>query len=120
VEGDYNGLLKPNVHYLAVREDLSDLPKVLASLNDEKVRERIVEAAFDDIVRPQRITYRCFVNEVLDQSLPYKSGGAPLRFAERCILFFMRVIDTLERKLAVVWSGPVRKLRDLLYTGDRA
>ncbi|MGN6147493.1 MAG: hypothetical protein ACTHPD_03035 [Rhizomicrobium sp.] len=120
VEGDYNGLLKPNVHYLAVREDLSNLPDVLANLGDEEVRKRIVEAAFDDIVRPQRITYRCFVSEVLDNGLPNGSGGAQLRLTERCVLSFMCLVDALEWQLALVFSGLVRKLRDLFYAGDRA
>jgi hypothetical protein len=117
VEGDYNGLLLPNIHYLPVKEDLSNLPDVLARLNDDEIRVKIVEAAFDDIVRPQRITYRCFVSEVLGKSLPNRSSGAPLRIAERFILSFMRLVNALEWQLAVVFSGPVRKLRDLVNRG---
>lgn len=120
VKGDYNGLLEPNVHYLAVKEDLSNLPDVMACLNDDEIRERIVETAFNDIVRPQRVTYRCFVNEVLDRSLQSKPDGTPLRFIDRCILFLMAVVDAVEWKLAVMFSGPVRKLRDLFYAGYRA
>jgi hypothetical protein len=69
VRGDYNGLLLPDVHYIPVQPDFSDLPRVLASLGDEGRRRRIVDQAFNDVVKPLRLTYRNFVKEVLEAAL---------------------------------------------------
>src|SRR6185312_1013880 len=46
VQGDYNGLLQPDVHYLSVLPDLSNLSVVFARLGDEVLRKKIVERAF--------------------------------------------------------------------------
>ena len=43
VEGDYNGILEPDVHYLAVRKDLSNLDEVLRRFTDPEVRRAIAE-----------------------------------------------------------------------------
>jgi hypothetical protein len=42
LEGDYNGILEPDVHYIAVRRDLSNLEEALALFADEGHRRELV------------------------------------------------------------------------------
>jgi len=41
VEGCYNGILQPDLHYLAVRQDLSNLEEVLRRFADQALRGEI-------------------------------------------------------------------------------
>lgn len=113
VEGDYNGLLKPNVHYIPVRSDFSNLRQVLAQLADEERRRAIVERAYDDVVKPRLITYRNFVSEILDVSLKDRKSNGALSLSERRILRRMEAVDAFEQGIARVASKPVRKIRDM-------
>lgn len=70
VEGHYNGILKPNLHYIPVRRDLSNLEEVLDELGDESRRVDLVERAYSDVVESGSYTYRAFVERVLETSLP--------------------------------------------------
>ena len=72
VEGSYNGILEPGVHYLPVRADFSDVDEVLALAADDGVRERLTERAYRDVVAAAEHTYPSFVRTVLE-SLP--DGG---------------------------------------------
>jgi hypothetical protein len=115
VRGDYNGLLEPDVHYISVRPDLSDLPQVIASLGDEARRKRIVERAFDDVVRPLRITYRNFVNEILNTSMSQTDvKRAELNARERRIQKRMERVEALEWAIAKRVYPVVRDVRDLI------
>lgn len=114
IEGDYNGLLQPDVHYIAVKPDLSNLRQVLAQLGDEGRRNTIVERAYNDVVRPMHITYRNFVSEVLHVSLDGRKLHGPLTVTEGRILRRMKAIEAFEQGMARVASKPVRKIRDML------
>jgi len=69
IEGHYNGLLKPHIHYIPLKSDFSNLNEALDTFCDESRRARIVERAYQDIVATDAATYKGFVNHVF-QCLP--------------------------------------------------
>jgi hypothetical protein len=64
VEGDYNGVLRPERHYLPVRGDLSNLDQVLEEVARDARRAEIVEAAHYDVISSGRFEYSRLVQEV--------------------------------------------------------
>lgn len=64
VEGDYNGILEPDVHYLPLRPDLSNLDEVLDEVSADDRRAEIVERAWRDVAASGRYTYAHMVREV--------------------------------------------------------
>src|ERR1043165_8986605 len=65
VEGGYNGILKPGLHYIELRRDLGNLEEVLETMRRDEAREEIVERAYRDVVASGRYSYRSFVELVL-------------------------------------------------------
>jgi len=57
VEGEYAGLLQPNVHYLPLKADFSNVEAVLESLRDHDRLDAITARAYDDFCRSERFTY---------------------------------------------------------------
>lgn len=66
IEGDYNHVLKPDIHYLSLKKDFSNLDDVLNKLHDDTLRETIVNNAYNDIVRSNAYTYRLLVDQVMN------------------------------------------------------
>jgi hypothetical protein len=64
VEGDYNGILRPNEHYIELRRDLTNLDDVLDMVERDTERERLTHAAYRDVVASGTYTYEHFVREV--------------------------------------------------------
>jgi hypothetical protein len=64
VEGDYNGVLRPDEHYLPLRRDLSNLDQVLEEVARDVRRPRIVEAAYRDVIASGRYEYSRLVERV--------------------------------------------------------
>jgi hypothetical protein len=64
VRGNYNGVLRPGVHYIELEPDFSNLDEVLAAVESDEIRERIVDRAYDDIVASGLYTYLALVDEV--------------------------------------------------------
>jgi hypothetical protein len=54
VDGEYGGVLKPNVHYLPVKRDLSNLPDALDASRNRALRAEITERAYRDVVASGR------------------------------------------------------------------
>jgi hypothetical protein len=64
VEGSYNGILRPQEHYIELRRDFSNLDEVLDMIEDDTVRERLTEAAYRDVVASGAYTYERLVRDV--------------------------------------------------------
>ena len=69
VEGDYNGILIPDVHYIELKRDFSNIDQVLQAVKEDRIRSTITQRAYSDIVTSGRFTYRYFVASVLQDSI---------------------------------------------------
>jgi hypothetical protein len=77
VEGEYNGILQPGRHYLALRRDFGNLDEVLALVRRDEVRREIVDAAYREVVSSQQCGYPHFVREVLSATLAGRPATRP-------------------------------------------
>jgi hypothetical protein len=69
VESTFNDILKPWIHYIPIKQDLSNIDEVLKVVEDDKKRNEIVENAYRDIVLKGDWSYRNAVKFVLDKCL---------------------------------------------------
>jgi hypothetical protein len=67
-DGEYNGILRPGVHYLPVRKDFSNHVSVLQSLRSVDLAA-MTERAYQDVVASGQYTYRSFVEFVVQEAL---------------------------------------------------
>lgn len=68
IEGHYNGILLPRVHYIPLKKDLSNIDNVLETIRRDDLRAKITERAYRDVVESGAYTYRQFVEFVLSKS----------------------------------------------------
>jgi hypothetical protein len=68
-EGEYNGILKPFVHYIPVKKDFSDISTVLQTIINDGLRHKIVENAYQDVVKSGKYSFRSYVQDLLSSSL---------------------------------------------------
>jgi hypothetical protein len=61
-EGSYSGILKPDLHYISLKKDFSNLKQVLAKLDDISYLENITETAFKDIILSGKYNYEQFIH----------------------------------------------------------
>jgi hypothetical protein len=77
VEGGYDGVLEPEVHYLPVRADGSDAGAVVERLADHKLVEATATRAYADIVLSGRYSYAALATQlerVLEEERPAGGG----------------------------------------------
>ena len=91
VEGDYNGVLRPDQHYLPVRRDLGNLDEVLEEVARDARRAEIVEAAHRDVIASGRYEYSRLVEQV-EALVPRAPAAAP---PGRLVWALSRVRDRL-------------------------
>jgi hypothetical protein len=77
VEGDYSGILAPWVHYIPVKEDMSNIDEVLRIVREDRLRHSIVEAAHRDIVASGKYTYDAMVSRVLAEAIGNDAKRVP-------------------------------------------
>jgi hypothetical protein len=66
VQGDYAGLLEPEVHYLPVRPDLGDVDTACERLGDVALGQRLADRAYQDLVASGEHTYAAFARRFED------------------------------------------------------
>jgi hypothetical protein len=80
VEGGYDGVLEPDVHYLPVRADFSDVEAVVDRLADRTLVEATATRAYADLVLSGRYGYAALaaqLERVLDEERPVAAGARP-------------------------------------------
>jgi hypothetical protein len=85
VEGGYDGVLEPDVHYLPVRADGADADAVVERLADRDLVEATATRAYADLVLSGRYGYSALaaqLERVLDEELPAGRSTGSLRGAQ--------------------------------------
>lgn len=71
IEGEYAGAFIPNIHYIPVKKDFSNMEEVIAKVKDHQYCEKLAQNAFDHITNNDKYTYRGFVNQILRGTKPF-------------------------------------------------
>jgi hypothetical protein len=74
-EGLYSNIIKPDIHYLAVKKDGSNIAEVVEKLQDGYLVDKITQQAYDDIIRKQTYSYSKFISyfdEILSNCISHK------------------------------------------------
>jgi hypothetical protein len=63
-EGEYSGVMEPMVHYVPLKEDFSNFDEVVSHLQDDALRRRITDRAYEDLIASGRFSYASFVRDL--------------------------------------------------------
>lgn len=74
-EGEYQGILKPMVHYIPLKKDFSNFEEVLGMMKDEIVVNKIINNAYDDLILSGKYSYQSFIQE-FEKTLPFIEQSA--------------------------------------------
>lgn len=68
LEGEHGGILKPNVHYIELKKDLSNMDDVLKKILDTDFLQKMTDKAHEDFALNENYHYKKFV-KLLDQTI---------------------------------------------------
>jgi len=105
VEGEYNGILEPNVHYLPLKRDLSNLEDVCVRMRDETLRRGIVERAYEDVVASRAYEYQRFADLIV--SLAGRPSTVPLGATARLLFRW----ESSQDRISWIWVAVRQRVR---------
>lgn len=117
VRGEYSGVLEACVHYIPVREDLSDLSEALRALADPGTVEPMVARAYADVVASGRYSWAAFYSRHIEPHLGPPRPPRPV--ADHLILSVLQLTDRLQMalvRLEVAWANAPPGVRQLIAT----
>lgn len=114
VEGEYNGILKPRIHYIPLKKDFSNLEEVLELINDETMRRDMVERAFCDIVKSGKYSYRHMVRIVMDVLYLQGQSGRVSDSRTVNLLYALNRLSQIADATFVYLYSKVRNIRNVL------
>jgi glycosyltransferase involved in cell wall biosynthesis len=62
-EGDYSNIIQPNVHYIPLKKDFSNLEDVLAKLADDNYLQELTDRAYEDLILSNKYSYQQFIRD---------------------------------------------------------
>ncbi len=66
VEGDYKGVLYPNIDYIEIKKDFSNLKDVIEKIADIEYCKEIAENCYRHVVLSEKYTYSKFVEKIIE------------------------------------------------------
>lgn len=88
VEGYYNGILQPHIHYIPIKSDFSNIGEALSGLDDEERRRSLVKRSYDDLIVSGKYSYQRFVEDYIHRlnAFPERDAAPPWE-SIRCAWF---------------------------------
>ncbi len=74
-EGTYSDVVIPDLHFIALKKDYSNIDEVFQKLEDFDYLRAMTERAYDDVIRSGRYSYRAFARE-FDRYIDSRIFGA--------------------------------------------
>jgi hypothetical protein len=63
-EGDYSGIIFPNIHYIPLKKDYSNIEEVFKKLCDNSLIEKMTSQVYDDVIASGVYSYRELIRKV--------------------------------------------------------
>jgi len=104
VEGEYNGILKPWKHYIPLKRDFNNIDEIVKIIKEDKLREKIVENAYNDIVLSGEYSYRKFVDNFFKIVMP-ESGNGKVSFHDKFIYYLIKESDRINWFVVAFYNG---------------
>jgi len=67
MEGNYSGILTPNIHYIPLKKDYSNFEDVIEKIKNKPFCESIAEKAYLDLIDSEEYTYEKYVEFILSK-----------------------------------------------------
>ena len=96
LEGKYNNVLKPWIHYIPIKEDYSNLHEVLNLLKNDKYVNEIKKNAYRDIVQSGKYTYKNFIDEVEEEVIDKYVINNGFNYSKQNN-FILRILNIVEQ-----------------------
>jgi hypothetical protein len=65
-EGDYSGVVQPDIHFIPLKRDFSNVEDVLGKLQDDQYLTDLTDRAYRDVIASKKYNYRQFIRGVDD------------------------------------------------------
>lgn len=76
-EGEYSGVVKPDVHFIPLKKDFSNFDEVIVKVQDDEYMRRMTERAYNDVIKSGRYSYRQFADMVVGALEEYACARLP-------------------------------------------
>lgn len=120
VEGSYSGVLKPNVHYIPVKADFSDIDAAIKRLDNTQYLEAMTERAWQDIVEAPDYHWHKFLADLAARYLKApKAGFGVLVHFKAWWLNRRDDFNFLLLRLELAWSNAPPVIKRSLQVGFR-
>lgn len=97
VEGDYNGVLQPGIHYIELKKDFSNITKVLDQIRNHKLCSEMAERTYQDVVLSGKYTYKAFSQTVLDHIQSQINNSAQDSLSDKLVYPWLHIRRRYEK-----------------------
>lgn len=87
VEGEYEGILKPWIHYIPIKKNFDNLDEVISKVKDIGYCKQLAEKTYNDIVKSDQYSYKHFVHKILS-NIPSKKEQMFSIFKYKLLFYF--------------------------------
>lgn len=94
-EGEYSGVVTPDVHFIPLKKDYSNIDDVFRKVSDDAYIAALTERAYTDVIQSGRYSYKSFI-EKLDAFIGARAGVRARGTLVMAPAFISRGLDAYE------------------------
>ena len=89
-QGNYSNILLPNIHYIELKKNLSNLNDVVSKISDNNFLQNMADRAYKDIILSRKYDYKHFIKSFDKTLITYCKRKFILYFVENSIFYFLQ------------------------------
>lgn len=107
-EGNYSGIMQPDIHYIPLKKDFSNVNEVLEKLKDISYLNKLTQRVYDDIIASGDYSYEKFIThfDYLISTRAYPSSRSVSRVVDRFFSLEVRRYEGFFDKLLFIVKTP--------------
>ncbi len=113
VEGDYQGVFRPNIDFIEIKRDFSNLDSVIDKVKNIDYCERIAENCYQHVIESGQYTYRCFTLKIIDIMFQgiYKKTTIYRKFG--LIIYMYELTEKFSKKVQYIYVSSLNLIRNI-------
>lgn len=64
LEGNYRDIIKPDIHYIEIKNNFSNLKDVIKKIRDDQFVEKLINRAYADVAKSHSLSFKFFVSKL--------------------------------------------------------
>lgn len=113
VEGDYQGVLRPNIDFIEIKKDFSNIESVIDKVKDIGYCESIADNCYQHVIKSGQYTYQCFALKIINIMFQGSNKKTLIYIKFSLIIYIYELKEKISKKVQYIYANSINLIYNI-------